>query len=160
MITGLAGIPTASHAGGHWFESSSLHHEKTLESQWFRGFFFAFSWKKRASPLAVFWGIFGQFWGFLLQKCCKFFRPSIRCATRVCGIFADITVANFSSRLLPKCFTHFLDGLFFPALTIIMRVNTQGHIHSTVASKILHLFDVQSSFKQSCDISVSQNMCC
>ena len=49
----------ASHAGGHWFESSSLHHEKTLESQWFRGFFFAFFWKKRASLLAVFWGIFG-----------------------------------------------------------------------------------------------------
>ena len=49
----------SSHAGGHWFESSSLHHEKTLESQWFRGFFFAFFWKKRASLLAVFWGIFG-----------------------------------------------------------------------------------------------------
>ena len=25
MFTGLAGILTASHAGGHWFESSSLH---------------------------------------------------------------------------------------------------------------------------------------
>ena len=25
MITGLAGTLTASHAGGHWFESSSLH---------------------------------------------------------------------------------------------------------------------------------------
>ena len=49
----------SSHAGGHWFESSSLHQEKTLESQWFRGFFFAFFWKKRASLLAVFWGIFG-----------------------------------------------------------------------------------------------------
>ena len=23
----------SSHAGGHWFESSSLHQEKTLESQ-------------------------------------------------------------------------------------------------------------------------------
>ena len=75
----------ASHAGGHWFESSSLHQEKTLESQWFRGFFFAFFWKKRASLLAVFCGIFGQFRGFLLQKCCKSFRPSIHCATRVCG---------------------------------------------------------------------------
>ena len=63
----------ASHAGGHWFESSSLHQEKTLESQWFRGFFFVFFWKKRASLLAVFGGIFGQFRGFLLQKCCKFF---------------------------------------------------------------------------------------
>ena len=51
-------------------------------------FFFAFSWKKRDSPLAVFGDIFGQFRGFLLQKCCKFFRSSIRCATRVCGIFA------------------------------------------------------------------------
>ena len=49
----------ASHAGGHWFESSSLHQEKTLESQWFRGFFFAFFWKKRASLLAVFWGVSG-----------------------------------------------------------------------------------------------------
>ena len=29
----------SSHAGGHWFESSSLHQEKTLESQRFRGFF-------------------------------------------------------------------------------------------------------------------------
>ena len=75
MFTGGASILTASHAGGHWFESSSLHHEKTLESQWFRGFFFAFFWKKRASLLAVFWGIFGQFRGFLLQKCCKFFGP-------------------------------------------------------------------------------------
>ena len=28
MFTGLAGILTASHAGGHWFESSSLHQEK------------------------------------------------------------------------------------------------------------------------------------
>ena len=106
----------------------------------------------RLRYFAVFGGIFGQFWGFLLQKCCKFFRPSIRCATRVCGILRISPVANLSSRLLPKCFTHFLDGLFFPALTIIMRVNTQGHIHSTVASKILHLFDVQSSFKQSCAI--------
>ena len=77
------------------FESCTAHHLKTLESQWFRGFFFAFSWKKRASPLAVFWGIFGQFRGFLLQKCCKFFRPSIRCATRVCGIFAYITCCKF-----------------------------------------------------------------
>ena len=58
-------------------------------------FFFAFSWKKRDSPLAVFWGIFGQSRGFLLQKCCKFFRSSIRCATRVCGIFADITCCKF-----------------------------------------------------------------
>lgn len=29
MITGLVGTLTASHAGGHWFESSSLH--QTLE---------------------------------------------------------------------------------------------------------------------------------
>lgn len=77
------------------YHYGALSHLKTLESQWFRGFFFAFFWKKRASPLAVFWGIFGQFRGFLLQKCCKFFRPSIRCATRVCGIFADIICCKF-----------------------------------------------------------------
>ena len=29
----------ASHAGGHWFESSSLHHENPLEPQGFEGFF-------------------------------------------------------------------------------------------------------------------------
>ena len=28
----------SSHAGGHWFESSSLHHEKTLETLCFQGF--------------------------------------------------------------------------------------------------------------------------
>jgi len=28
----------ASHAGGHWFESSSLHQEKTLETLCFQGF--------------------------------------------------------------------------------------------------------------------------
>ena len=28
----------ASHAGGHWFESSSLHHRKPLEPQGFKGF--------------------------------------------------------------------------------------------------------------------------
>ncbi len=89
----------ASHAGGHWFESSSLHQEKTLESQWFRGFFFAFFWKKRASLLAVFWGIFGQFRGFLLQKCCKFFRSSIRCATRVCGFLGRVVCCKLFRQL-------------------------------------------------------------
>ena len=29
----------ASHAGGHWFESSSLHHKNPLEPQGFEGFF-------------------------------------------------------------------------------------------------------------------------
>ena len=28
----------SSHAGGHWFESSSLHQEKTLETLCFQGF--------------------------------------------------------------------------------------------------------------------------
>ena len=92
-------LRSSSHAGGHWFESSSLHQEKTLESQWFRGFFFAFFWKKRASLLAVFWGIFGQFRGFLLQKCCKFFRPSIRCATRVCGFLGRAVCCKFFRQL-------------------------------------------------------------
>ena len=107
----------ASHAGGHWFESSSLHHEKTLESQWFRGFFFAFFWKKRASLLAVFWGIFGQFQGFLLQKCCKFFWPSIRCATRVCGflgravcckLFQTASLQNARRTFSAVCCSRFL----------------------------------------------------
>ena len=72
---------------------------KTLESQWFRGFFFAFFWKKRASLLAVFWGIFGQFRGFLLQKCCKFFRSSIRCATRVCGFLGRVVYCKLFRQL-------------------------------------------------------------
>ena len=80
------------------FESCTAHHLKTLESQWFRGFSLPFPGRKETLRLryfAVFGGIFGQFWGFLLQKCCKFFRPSIRCATRVCGIFAYITCCKF-----------------------------------------------------------------
>ena len=123
---------------------------------------FSLPFSGRKEPLCL--RYFGVFSGNFGASCCKsvanFFGPLSVVPQGFAGFLRISPVANFSRRLLPKCFTHFLDGLFFPALTIIMRVNTQGHIHSTVASKILHLFDVQSSFKQSCDISVSQNMCC
>ena len=60
------------------FESCTAHHLKTLESQWFRGFFFTFSWKKRDSPLAVFCGIWGYFraiLGLLVAKVLQIFSP-------------------------------------------------------------------------------------
>ena len=38
-IAGLLRPDASSHAGGHWFESSSLHQENLLEPQCFEGFF-------------------------------------------------------------------------------------------------------------------------
>ena len=115
--------------------------EKSLSACGILGYFRAISGLLVAKVLQIFSALYPlchkglrDFCGY---HCCKFLKPA------------------------PSEMLHALSRWFvFPALTIIMRVNTQGHIHSTVASKILHLFDVQSSFKQSCDISVSQNMCC
>nr|DAF34432.1 MAG TPA: hypothetical protein [Caudoviricetes sp.] len=41
QYTVLFELAYASHAGGHWFESSSLH-QKSLETQRFQGFSFLF----------------------------------------------------------------------------------------------------------------------
>ena len=40
-------------------------------------------------------GYFRAISGLLVAKVLQIFRPSIRCATRVCGIFADITCCKF-----------------------------------------------------------------
>lgn len=41
MFTGLASILTASHAGGHWFESSSLHQENPRNHAGYEDFSFS-----------------------------------------------------------------------------------------------------------------------
>ena len=64
----------ASHAGGHWFESSSLHQEKSLEPQGFEGFSFPKTRKQWVAGLAVICGKIRPFFTPLLQKCCKFFE--------------------------------------------------------------------------------------
>ena len=63
----------ASHAGGHWFESSSLHQRKSLEPQGFEDFSFPRTRKYWAAGLAVICGKIRPFFMPLLQKCCKFF---------------------------------------------------------------------------------------
>ena len=63
----------ASHAGGHWFESSSLHQEESLEPQGFEDFSFPRTRKYWAAGLAVICGKIRPFFMPLLQKCCKFF---------------------------------------------------------------------------------------
>ena len=64
----------ASHAGGHWFESSSLHQEKSLEPQGFEDFSFLRTRKYWVAGLAVICGKIRPFFMPLLQKCCKFFE--------------------------------------------------------------------------------------
>ena len=63
----------ASHAGGHWFESSSLHQEESLEPQGFEDSSFPRTRKYWAAGLAVICGKLRSFFMPLLQKCCKFF---------------------------------------------------------------------------------------
>ena len=148
----------SSHAGGHWFESSSLHQEKTLESQRFRGFFFAFFWKKRASLLVVFWGIFGCFRGFLLQKCCKFFSPLSVVPQGFAGLSAEPFVANFSGGRFFKGGPHFFCCLCFSAFSVVMGVDTQRHVHSAVARQTLDLLHIQPCLKKPRDVGVAKKM--
>ncbi|WP_235230180.1 hypothetical protein, partial [Oscillibacter valericigenes] len=63
----------SSHAGGHWFESSSLHQEESLEPQGFEDSSFPRTRKYWAAGLAVICGKIRPFFMPLLQKCCKFF---------------------------------------------------------------------------------------
>ena len=63
----------SSHVGGHWFESSSLHQEESLEPQGFEDFSFPRTRKYWAAGLAVICGKIRPFFMPLLQKCCKFF---------------------------------------------------------------------------------------
>ena len=63
----------SSHAGGHWFESSSLHQEESLEPQGFEDSSFPRTRKYWAAGLAVICGKLRPFFMPLLQKCCKFF---------------------------------------------------------------------------------------
>jgi len=75
MFAGLASILTASHAGGHWFESSSLHQEKPWNHNGSEVFSLPFSGRKE--PLCL--RYLGVFSGNFGASCCKsvanFFGP-------------------------------------------------------------------------------------
>ena len=71
----LSALDASSHAGGHWFESSSLHQRKSLEPQGFEDFSFPRTRKYWVAGLAVICGKIRPFFMPLLQKCCKFFEP-------------------------------------------------------------------------------------
>ena len=54
----------------------------------------------------------------------------------------------------------FLCGFFLSALALIVCVYLERHLHTRVASEVLDFFDVQSAFKQACDIGMAKLMSC
>ncbi len=63
----------ASHAGGHWFESSSLHHPQSVVPQRIGAFSFTSFWKNILLNCAPILAIFGLFCATSVQKCATFF---------------------------------------------------------------------------------------
>ena len=89
----------ASHAGGHWFESSSLHQEESLEPQGFEDFSFPRTRKYWAAGLAVICGKIRPFSCLCCKSVANFSCPSILCAAMDWGIFlCPQEITYFSSR--------------------------------------------------------------
>ena len=84
----------ASHAGGHWFESSSLHQPQAIYLQGFAVFLFSRGWKRRLLQCAKNVRNFAPFRGLIVQKCANV------CALKIINFLFILHKFDFSVEAL------------------------------------------------------------
>lgn len=93
----------------------------------------------------------------MLQRCNSFGAYAV--TRKICK--TDVT--QRLQQLWHSCgrtqgFTDLFCRFGFPGASIVVGVDSQGHINCAMSCQILNLLDVQTGFKKAGDVSMTQNM--